>query len=174
MEVQKYMRTANQVVKSLPENRVGPKFQKMVERFREVVPVMVDLCNPDLRAKASHMAEVNIVLGVDVLSEELTVGALIDTDLVASMFPFLEEWLFHVHSCLALRVSDPTHPCPLLDLWFPLFFFRRRERRYCAFGAASITTGGFGRAPSKSGGGMGEYRVSFGASWFATHSWRSG
>lgn len=83
MEVQKYMRTANQVVKSLPENRVGPKFQKMVERFREVVPVMVDLCNPDLRAKASHMAEVNIVLGVDVLSEELTVGALIDTDLVA-------------------------------------------------------------------------------------------
>lgn len=83
-EVAKYHRTANQVTKALPNNPVAPKLLAMVEEFKEVVPVLVDLCNPNLRAKASHMTEVDALLGVHLEAEDLTLGKLVETDVISS------------------------------------------------------------------------------------------
>lgn len=74
---------------------------------QDVVPILVDLCNPNLRAKQSHMTEVDALLGVELLSEELSLGNLLQTDLAASCVRALAP----VIGTSKTKDSDNTFSC---------------------------------------------------------------
>ena len=85
MQVKKYLRLCSVVERSLPENDVVKKLHGQVKEFDVLLPIILDLHNPALRAR--HWDEITAALGRPrqrlVRDEKFTLGSLLEMDVMS-------------------------------------------------------------------------------------------